>query len=298
MAETKSFPGKFVQLFRRPDADLDEPEAAIAVAPIAATASMPIPVEPVALDLSSTPKVLFLIGPGGSGKTMLARWIADRMNERGGEAIIAALDPQNRSLASWYDGVATPETSDSASTARWLRELLGHLLDAKQSALLDFGGGDTALTRTIVATPDLADALQQGGVEPVAIYTLTPRVDDLATLISLESTGFRPRATMLVLNEGRVDDGIARDTAFARVRRHSAFRSAETHGAVPVWMPKLDPVVALDIEGKRLHFTQARDGIVPAGKTFRPAGWTKRLEVKAWLDRITREFSGVSSWLL
>ncbi len=298
MATTQSSPARIEHLFRRSVADVDEPEATIAIAPIVTPASMLIPVDPVALDLSGTPKVLFLIGPGGSGKTMLARWIADRMNERGNEAIIAALDPQNRSLASWYDGVATPETSDSASTARWLRELLGHLLDAKQSALLDFGGGDTALARTIAATPDLADALQQGGVEFVAIYTLTPRVDDLAALISLENAGFRPRATMLVLNEGRVDDGIARDSAFARVRRHSAFRATEARGAVPVWMPKMDPVVALDIESKRLHFTQARDGIVPPGKTFRPAGWTQRLEVKAWLDRMTREFGGVTSWLL
>jgi hypothetical protein len=300
MATTaKSTTAAKVVPFFRPGSNLDdEPEASIAVAPIAAPTSAATSVEPVALDLSGKPKALFLIGPGGSGKTMLARWLADRMQEQGRDAVITALDPQNRSLASWFRGVATPENNDSAGTARWLRQLLGHLVDIKASALLDFGGGDTALARTVTATPDLTDALQAGGVEPVAIYTLTSRVDDLAALISLANAGFQPRATMLVLNEGRVDDGIEWETAFARVLRHSAFRAAMQQGAVCVRMPKLDPVVALDIEGKRLHFSDAREGVVPEGKTFRPFGWTSRLEVTSWLKQMEREFAPVASWLL
>ncbi|MGH3267013.1 MAG: hypothetical protein ACRDNS_34095, partial [Trebonia sp.] len=241
---------------------------------------------------------LFLIGPGGSGKTMLARWIAGRMHEHGRVALIAALDPQNRSLASWYEGIATPESSDSTGTSRWLRQLLGHLMDEKLSALLDFGGGDTSLLRTVANAPDLTGALQQNGVEPVAVYTLTPRVDDLASLMGLEGAGFRPRATVLVLNEGRVDDGIGREQAFARVLRHSAFRGVVQRGGVPVWMPKMDPVVSLEIEGRRLHFTQARDGVVPDGRAFKPTGWTHRLETKGWLERMERAFAPVAPWLL
>ncbi|MGH7041481.1 MAG: hypothetical protein ACREFY_05035 [Acetobacteraceae bacterium] len=286
-------------LLFRAGADLeDEPEPPVPIAPVAVAARPTESLKPVELDLSGRNKALFLIGPGGSGKTMLARWIAGRMHEHGQAALIAALDPQNRSLASWYEGIATPESSDSAATSRWLRQLLGHLMDEKLSGLLDFGGGDTSLLRTVANAPDLAEALQENGVEPVAVYTLTSRVDDLASLMGLERASFRPHATILVLNEGRVDDGIGPEQAFARVLRHSAFRGVVQRGGVPVWMPKMDPVVALEIEARRLHFAQARDGVVPDGRAFKPTGWTHRLEVKGWLERMERAFAPVASWLL
>jgi hypothetical protein len=279
---------KVVPLFGRSTVGLDGPEPTILVAPVRAPASPTVPVEPVGLDLTGKSKALLLIGPGGSGKTMLARWIADRMNERGGEAVIAALDPGNRSLGSWFTDVAMPDISDSANTTDWLLELLGYLMDQKQSGLLDFGGGDTSLARAVTDTPDLVEALRQGALEVVAVYVLTPRIDDLATLISLESIGFRPRATLFVLNEGRADDRLSREVTFAHVLRHSAFRSAQARGAISVWMPRLGPIVAQDIEVKRLHFTQARSS----------TGWSQRLAVTAWLRRMEDEFAPVASWLL
>ena len=60
-------------------------------------------------DLTGKPKALFLVGLGGTGQTMLARWLGWRMVEQGRAALIAALDPQNRTLADWFTGVAEPE---------------------------------------------------------------------------------------------------------------------------------------------------------------------------------------------
>jgi hypothetical protein len=40
--------------------------------------------------------------------------------------------------------------------------------------------------------------MDDAGVAPVAVYTLGPRVDDLAALASFEAIGFRPGATVLV----------------------------------------------------------------------------------------------------
>src|SRR5206468_689742 len=69
-------------------------------------------------------------------------------------------------------------------------------------------------------------------------------------------------------NEGRVDSSMSRDEAFARVARHTAVRNALARGAVPIWMPRLEPEVMGEIEGKRLQFTQARDGQVPPSASF------------------------------
>jgi hypothetical protein len=256
------------------------------------------PVASSGLDLTSKQKVLFLNGLGGTGKTMLARWLGWRMTERGDSALIAALDPQNRSLADWFAGVEQPETSAPNQTQRFLRDVLGYLTGNKQSGLLDFGGGDVSLAKLIDLMPTMAEDMVAAGVHPVAVYCLSSRVDDLTPLQTMEELGFRPEATMLVLNEGRVDSSQTREEAFARILRHSDVRAAIARGAVPVWMPRLEPDVAAMIEARRLTFGMARDGLVPTGAKFAPIGGFERSMVRRWLERMEQEFAAVSSWLL
>src|SRR4029077_14480485 len=104
-----------------------------------------------------------------------------------------------------------------AATSRWLEALLRDVMDEKASAMVDLGGGDTALHKLLTAVPDLAVALDGAGVAPVAVYTLGPRVDDLAALASFEALGFQPAATVLVRNEGLADGMTDREDAFARI---------------------------------------------------------------------------------
>lgn len=287
---------RVVPLFRPGPAMENEPEVAIGRARVPAEA-VTEPRTALAPDLTGRPKVVFLIGPGGSGKTMFARWMADRMTEGGREAVLAALDPQNRSLATWFEDVAMPESSDGGQTSRWLRELLRFLVVHQRAGVLDLGGGDTSLVRTIETVPDLVTTLREGGVEPVAIYMLTPRQDDLGLVETLESAGFQPRATLLVFNAGRVDTTLSNTEAFARVRRHSILRAAIARGAVALVMPRLEPEVTQEIEGKRLGFAMARDGQVPEGASFGPMGAFERAMVRRWLERMEQEFAPAASWL-
>jgi hypothetical protein len=110
---------------------------------------------------------------------------------------------------------------------------------------------------------------------------------------SLEESGFKPRSTLLVPNEGRVDSVLTREEAFARVTRHSDFLGLVVRGAVPVWMPRLEPEVAGLIEGRRLTFGMARDGQVPEGARFAPIGGLERNMIARWLERMEQEFSGL-----
>jgi hypothetical protein len=250
-----------------------------------------------AVDLTGMAKVWFAIGPGRSGKTTLLRWAAEQSVERGGLPIVAAADPQNRSLKNYLADVAEPPTNDPTATSRWLEALLRHTMEEKASALVDLGGGDTSLHKLLSTVPDLASALDEAGVAPVAVYTLGPRVDDLASLASFEGLGFQPAATVLVRNEGLSDPVGDRDEAFARVVRHSAYRAAVERGAVEVWMPRLDAAVAQEIEAKRLSFAQARDALSPEGRKVGPLGPFDRSRVRHWLTSMAADMAPIMSWL-
>lgn len=289
--------GSVIPLFRRRPVAEGEPEVHIGLAPTGLSGSTQAIVRSD-IDLSGKPKVWFMIGSGNSGKTVEVRWLAGRMIEQGRQAVLAALDPGNRSLASWLDGVEQPPSSDGTQTARWLREFLTFLMTERQhSAILDFGGGDTSLAKLVDAAPGIATTLEDAGLAPVACYTLTPRLDDLAALDTLEAAGFRLKATVLLFNEGRADSSMSRDEAFARIGRHAAVRNALARGAVPVWMPRLEPEVMQEVEGKRLQFVQARDGQVPDGAPFAPIGGFERAMVTRWLERMEEAHSAIPTWL-
>lgn len=292
-------PANIVSLFKRRPVGEDEPETRIGLASVSGLPSSDTAPVTSSLDLTGKPRIWFMIGAGNSGKTVEVRWMVGRMAEQGREAILAALDPANRSLATWFEGVEQPPNSDGAQTARWLREFLTFIMTEKtHNAVLDFGGGDTSLIKLIDSAPDIAATLEAAGIAPIACYSLTPRLDDLAALDTLENAGFRPKATVLMFNEGRVDSTMSRDEAFARIGRHTAVRGALARGAVPLWMPRLEPEVMAEIEGKRLSFQQARDGLLPADAKFAPIGGLERSMVRRWLDRMEQAHAAVPSWLL
>ncbi|MGI4944675.1 MAG: hypothetical protein ACRYHQ_29655 [Janthinobacterium lividum] len=287
-----------ISAFRRRPVAEGETEIRIGLAPTSTTGG---PVEAAiksSLDLTGKRKVWFMIGGGNSGKTVEARYLIGQMQEQGREAILAALDPANRSLATWFEEVEQPPTSDGAQTARWLREFLTFLMTERtHTAMLDFGAGDTALAKLVDAAPGIATTMEDAGLAPVACYCLTPRPDDLAALDTLEAAGFQPKATVLMFNEGRADSSMSRDEAFARVLRHSSVRSALARGAMPLWLPRLEPEVMQEIEGKRLQFVQARDGQVPASASFSPIGGFERAMVRRWMERMEAAHTAIATWL-
>jgi hypothetical protein len=276
-----------------------EGEKEIPVGPTAIRGLEAAPVLPpvAAIDLGDRPKALFVMGPGRSGKTTLLRYIMEVVQPGRPAPLAAALDPQNRSLATFLNDVAQPPSTDPVAVARWAEELLGFIMAEQQSALLDMGGGDLSMGKLLDDVPDLVASLEEAGVPPVAFYTLSPRVDDLGVLASYEAQGFQPRATALILNAGLADPTVPREEAFARVLRHSAFQAAVVRGAVPIWMPRLDATVASEIEGKRLRFGQARDGQFPNDQPGAVLGPFNRSRVRKWMTEMDAALSPIRSWL-
>ncbi len=253
-----------------------------------------------AVDLSNRPKVWCLLSSNGGGKTTYARWLNFRAVERGSELpLLSALDPGNRSLASWFGNVEQPPNRDTRNTARWLRDYLDFVVAEKRNAILDFGGGgETALAELLSTNPDLVQTVEESGVSLVACYPLTPRVTDIFVGKGLEDAGFQPAATLLLLNEGRADTTRPPAETFEEIIRHSAFHKMVARGAQVVWMPALDSEVIDEVEKKQLPFDMARDGVVPDGAGFFPIGGLRRSAVGRWLAMMEQRHHPVRSWLL
>jgi hypothetical protein len=249
------------------------------------------------VDLSDWAKVWFLIGRGNSGKTAFARWLVHNMTEDGGSARLAAIDPGNRSLSTWFDNVLMPPATGDAHSASWLREFLEFLMTSRSSAIVDLGGGDQALAKVLEAAPTMPAALEAAGLAPVAAYLLSQSPDDLFGLQRLEAMGFKPRATIILLNAGLGDPTIPREERFALVVRHSIFQAAVARGAVVAWMPGLESDVMQEIEAKRLDLAMARDGQVPEGAGFYPIGGLRRSMVGRWLGNMSDSLEPVRTWL-
>ena len=276
----------------------EEPLPPLPMAPTAAVLRLPPKPDVTAVDLSGKPKLIFLIGPNLTGKTMLARWLSVKIDELGGSMIAAACDPDNRSLALYLDHVWQPRSSDPDMTALELRrELLEEVLEQKVSALIDLGGGNSSLDRLLATEPEFADTLEAHGIPVVAIYLFSSRWENLVTLKKFEDAGFRPVATALVRNERYVEPQMTREQAFSRLMRDDAWKSAIGRGAVPLWLPKLPAEVAEAIEAKRLTFSQARDGKSPEGRKVIPLGPFAQSSVRRWLAAMDIEFGPIMSWL-
>jgi hypothetical protein len=254
------------------------------------TLPLPLPPDPAreaaahaaGIDLSGKAKCWFFIGRGRTGKSSLARYVAETSAAAGGEAAIAAVDPINRSLRSFLDGVLEPPSSDPAEIKIWLRQLIEFLMENRHSGLIDLGGGDTSLLALLRDMPDLTDIMSGAGVEPVAIYMAGTDQHDLTPMAMASKAGFNPRASAIVLNElhGR------RETDFDQVMDHPAYQEAVSRGALQLWMPLLTPEAARVIDTNHWRYLDAKAKLGPFYASA----------VHSWLRRLGAEMECVESW--
>lgn len=248
------------------------------------------------IDLAGKAKVLFLIGPGAVGKTTFARWVGERSEQRDSDVapVMVSVDPLKRDLAQYLPHTMQPRGTNPAVVITYLEKLFLRLLEVKRSAVIDFGGGDTALLALLAQTPGLHAMLEEGGVEPVALHFLSPRVSDLTPLMALEKAGFQPRATALVLNIGRTDVSLDAEQWFSHIRRQPAYRSAIERGAVEVWFPKLHAAKA--IEDRQVGFWRATNN-GPGAIAASPLGMFDHRRVSDWLGQMEECMQPIASWV-
>nr|WP_294516036.1 hypothetical protein [uncultured Rhodopila sp.] len=248
-------------------------------------------------DLSGLVKLWQLIGEGNTGKTVVARYLIEKLiaHDKQGQSVMAALAPGSRNLADFAPGVVQPPAADPRATAAWATARLAAMQKLRWGGIWDFGGGDMALRLMVEAQPDMPERVEQEGMAIVAAYLFSPRLDDLAFLKTYERLGYRPRATALILNLGKADS----PSAYNDIRRQPEYKAALDRGAVELWLPPLTQRVALAIEKARVLFAQARDGIVPDGKRPADISAIERVAVREWLMRTEAEFADIerAGWM-
>jgi hypothetical protein len=284
-----------VSMFKDRDANL--PEARLDVSHLARPSTAPARYDPniQTVDMTGKAKALMAIGLGATGKTTLLRWACERALERSedDQLVLATVDPVNRELGYYFPETMSPQTQEPTQITAWLEQMLASVMEAKKSIAIDFGGGDTTLSRLLTEVPDLQQMMQDAGVEPVALYPLTPRSSDLTPIAAMAQAGFRPKAAALILNEGRADSTRAPLQEFGQIRRHSVYKSAIAQGAVEIWMPRL--YAAKAIEDRRLGFRQAVNGEMPVGGLG--LGPFDRSRTRHWLAAMEEAFAPIASWL-
>jgi hypothetical protein len=232
------------------------------------------------------PKLVLTVGSGKTGKSTLLRWIAERGADREG-TVLATLAP-NRTLKHYFPATLHPEGNSTSSGAAFLELLLNSVAENKMNAVLDFPGDDTALLHLLDQGADPVGMLEKAGVELVALYTLSPRVEDLTAMAQLAAKGFTPKATALILNIGvTADPTMPPEPEFEQVTDHSVYRAAVDRGAATIWMPRL--YSAKSIEDRRLLFSKARDGL--------DLGPSDRSRTHHWLRAMEEAFAPIQSWL-
>ena len=124
-----------------------------------------------AFALAGHNKIVMFVGPGNVGKTTLMRWVIERMFEEQRTALLAAVDPEKRSLVDYVgkENVHLPTSYVPAEVAKWLEDFLTFAMEQRGSVGIDFGGGDTSLGTLLGTTPDLVEVLEEGGLTPVLL---------------------------------------------------------------------------------------------------------------------------------
>lgn len=248
--------------------------------------------EPVAqgIDLAGRPKIILAAGRGKTGKTTFLRWMAERGLANQSRFLMADIDPTNASFSAYFPETSRPSSIDPVAVRRWLQDFLQFALAEKITAMIDLGGGDTALRSMAAEMPALNDMIEQAGHAVALFYLVGHQPEDLTPIATLADLGFKPRARAIVLNEGTALIGLPRDQAFARVVNHPLFMDQVASGAVPLWMPRLHAAEA--VEARQASFYAARDG-----KTAHPIGVFDRSRVHHWLAGMDEQFAGVASWM-
>ena len=232
-------------------------------------------------ELALTSSLVFPLGRGARGKSLWLRWAIERALNAGRQLTIVDADRTNPTLAAYFPNVIRPDSAEDDDLERLIRDLTERLMEQPGAAVIDLGGGDLVLKRLARKHRGLVRYLEACSIRGVAAYVFGPDRDDLAYLRDLEEGGlFAPQATILVLNEALVPPNSSTLRLFEPLMNDPIFLRATERGAIPVFMPRLDP--ARELDNRRLGFFAAEAGQMGQGHT-RIGPWNRSL-IRVWRE--------------
>jgi len=240
--------------------------------------------------LGKQPKVAFFIGRGRTGKTTNIRFLISEMDSENLNFGIIDADASNAVLHQYTQAAALPPDYELDELVNWLGLKIANAVARSMHVLVDLGGGDTSLSRLLSFSPAFVSDIEKAGGAVVAFYSLGSSPDDLTPIAKLYNEGFRPSATVLLLNEHALSYGKVRSESFTAVQSHTFFRElVDNQNAVPLLIPRLK--VADQIEQRRLNFSDA------AAETLSsPLTLSERYLLRNWIRQMKEAYKPISAW--
>lgn len=247
--------------------------------------------------MKAKPVIMMVLGRQRVGKTSFLNATAQYFARRGAEFEIWDGDQQNTTynMSLFHKNALRPPSMDGEEVREWLEQRFISVVQNRQSAILDIGGGDTALARLVHDVP-VAEMLESEGVGVVLVHVVGPETPDLDYLARFtENDLFVSSRTLIVFNGGLVLTGKSPQAAFKQITEHPAILGAIGDGAVSVYMPRL--ACMSDVTDRGLTFEQALAG--ERGSGDYPLGMFDIARVRKWWDReLVSMFSAIpAEWL-
>jgi len=203
------------------------------------------------------------LGRGFGGKSTGLAELVWRARNQGRSVIVADGDARSKTLAGIFPDATFPPTEELPDIKAWLNTVLNSMVKEKRSAVLDLGGGDRVLME-YGRDLRLVEFCSRRGIEPLALYFLGPEDEDLKHVLAIWEAGyFRPKRTLLVLNEGVIREGRTVAGAFERTLAHPGFGRMVQAGAVPILMQRLACMDLVKANGAGFYVASSGEGDKP-----------------------------------
>lgn len=239
-------------------------------------------------------------GRGRGGGSTFLDLLIQLARAEGRQVMVGDGDRRNPTLAGYYpqdrDGEATqPPTDETADVKDWLTNTVGEALNLQSSLVIDLGGGDRVMQEY---GHDLAlvDFCEECGAHPLGLFITGPEPDDFDHILGIWQAGyFRPKRSILVMNEHLVPAGRTPHGAFDTTMSSPGFKEMVSQGVRPMFLPRLPCMKEMRAAG--LTFTEAASG--KPGVAGKPLDPVRQFMVKQWVGKIIKEFERikVAGWL-
>ncbi|NHN86054.1 FAD-binding oxidoreductase [Acetobacter musti] len=232
---------------------------------------------------TTKPTLLVAIGRQRVGKTTFLKSLAEITTQQGGKPEIWNTDSMNRShtIASLGSHVREANSTSAAGQAAWLEEQIERLVDTRQDAILDIGGGWTAMHELIRSSP-LVAALDEIGISLVTVFMIGMENADIDYLEDLQTKHrFLPPKTAIVINEGLLPVGVETPRAVAEILNNNTVLKTLDRGAAHGVFPAVNGLKKIADRGQSFMDFAANKPVsgMPASSVF------DRLRMNRWLKR-------------
>lgn len=233
--------------------------------------------------VTTRPTLLVAIGRQRVGKTTFLKSLAEITAQQGGKPEIWNTDSMNRShtISSLGSHVLEADSTSPSGQAAWLEEQIERLVETRQDAILDIGGGWTAMHELIRTSP-LVAALDELGISLVTIFMIGMENADIDYLQDLqEQHGFLPPRTAIVINEGLLPVGMDTARAVSEILENRAVLNALDRGAAHGVFPAVNGLKKIADRGQSFMDFAANKPVPgqPKSSVF------DRLRINRWLKR-------------